>query len=66
MNQALPRKLKSARAKLNLTQEAMAAKLGVKYQSYAKWEQGRATPSPLALTALNAAVDALVARGGTN
>lgn len=60
MNQSLERKLKLARQKLDLTQEAMAAALGVPYPTYRNWEQGKRKPTALALKALNADVDALV------
>ncbi|HEY9627479.1 MAG TPA: helix-turn-helix transcriptional regulator [Coleofasciculaceae cyanobacterium] len=37
------------RQELNLTQEKLAAKLGVAFPTLNRWEKGRATPSPLAM-----------------
>ena len=34
---------------LNLSQEKFAAQLGVSFQAVNRWENGRATPSPLAM-----------------
>lgn len=59
----LQSKLKKAREKLDLTQEAMAAALGVRFKTYVNWEQDRTTPQGLGLKALNDAVDALLAGG---
>lgn len=40
--------LRKARARLGLTQEKLAARLGVTVPTVNRWENGRATPSPLA------------------
>ena len=37
------------RNRLGLTQEKMAARLGVTFPTINRWENGRAKPSPLAL-----------------
>jgi len=38
----------SLRAKLSLTQERFAAKVGVTWSTVSRWENGRGRPSPLA------------------
>ena len=40
--------LKEIRTKLELTQENMARKLGVTFNTYSRWERGLSKPSPLA------------------
>ena len=44
--------IKAIRAKLGLTQEAFARKLGVAYFTVVRWENNMSKPSPLALKAL--------------
>jgi len=41
--------IKALRAKLGLTQEQFAAKVGVTWSTVNRWENGRGKPSPLAL-----------------
>ena len=41
--------VRELRARLGLTQEKMAARLGVTFPTINRWENGRAKPSPLAL-----------------
>lgn len=41
--------IRSLRELLGLTQEKLAAKLGVTFSSVNRWENGKAKPSPLAL-----------------
>ena len=41
--------IRALRKHLGLTQEKMAAKLGVSFPTINRWENGRALPSPLAL-----------------
>ncbi len=41
--------IKDLRAKLGLTQEQFAAKVGVTFSTVNRWENGRGTPSPLAM-----------------
>jgi len=41
--------IKELRAKLGLTQEQFAAKVGVTFSTVNRWESGRSTPSPLAI-----------------
>lgn len=45
----MPRLIRTLRRRLNLTQEKMAARLGVTFPTINRWENGRARPSPLAL-----------------
>lgn len=41
--------VRSLRERLGLTQEKLAAKLGVTFTSVNRWENGKTKPSPLAL-----------------
>ena len=41
--------VRELRSRLGLTQEKMAARLGVTFPTINRWENGRARPSPLAL-----------------
>jgi putative transcriptional regulator len=41
--------IRELRNRLGLTQEKMAARLGVTFPTINRWENGRAKPSPLAL-----------------
>lgn len=41
--------VRELRSRLGLTQEKMAARLGVTFPTINRWENGRAKPSPLAL-----------------
>ncbi len=41
--------VRDLRHRLGLTQEKMAARLGVTFPTINRWENGRAKPSPLAL-----------------
>jgi putative transcriptional regulator len=47
-------KITEIRAALNLTQTALAQKIGVSFPSVNKWENEKAAPSPLALEKLRA------------
>ena len=40
--------IRNLRAKLGLTQEQFAAKVGVTFSTVNRWENGRGKPSPLA------------------
>lgn len=42
--------IRELRGRLGLTQEKFAAKLGVTFPTINRWENGRAKPSPLALS----------------
>lgn len=52
--------VKQIRSRLGLTQEKLAAKLGVAFPTVNRWENGRVRPSPLALRTLR---DVLVDMG---
>lgn len=41
--------VRNLRQQLNLSQERFAAHLGVSFQAVNRWENGRATPSPMAM-----------------
>ncbi len=41
--------VRALRVEMGLTQEKMAHRLGVTFPTINRWENGRATPSPLAL-----------------
>ena len=41
--------IRELRARLGLTQEKFAARLGVSFPTINRWENGRSVPSPLAL-----------------
>ncbi len=45
-------RIKNLRLGLGLTQEQMAAKIGVTFSTVSRWENGRGNPSPLALQRL--------------
>jgi DNA-binding transcriptional regulator YiaG len=49
-----PQKVKSAREKLNMTQEEFAEQLGVSVQAVRSWEQGLRTPGDFSQVMLNA------------
>ena len=42
----LPYRLKELRQQKNLTQAKLADSLGITQQSYARWENGKVTPTP--------------------
>ena len=44
----LPRRIKSIRQQLGLSQEELAQKLGVSFSSVNRWENGQTKPSKLA------------------
>ena len=46
---AVAKMIRNLRAKLGLTQEQFAAKVGVTWSTVNRWENGRGKPSPLAL-----------------
>lgn len=45
----ITRLVRTLRERTGLTQEKFAAKLGVTFPTISRWENGRASPSPLAL-----------------
>ena len=48
----IPTFIRELRRYTRLTQEKFAAKVGVSFPTVNRWENGKATPSPLALTRL--------------
>ena len=50
----LPKKIKSIRQQLKLSQEELAHKLGVSFTSVNRWENGQTKPSKLARRQLEA------------
>ena len=52
MNVEIAQRLAERRKQAGLSQEALAARLGVSRQAVSKWEQGRAAPSTANLLAL--------------
>lgn len=44
-----PRLIRVLRERIGLTQEKLAVRLGVTFPSINRWENGKTTPSPLAL-----------------
>jgi len=49
--------IRELRAKLGLTQEQFAAKVGVTFSTVNRWESGRSTPSPLARRRINELIE---------
>lgn len=45
----LPKLVRDLRERTGLTQEKFAAKLGVTFPTINRWENGKSTPSPLAM-----------------
>ncbi len=55
--------IREVRARLGLTQEKFAARLGVTLPTINRWENGRAKPSPLAIRTLREVVASMGAEG---
>lgn len=51
-NRDLSRLVRSLRDKLGLSQEKLAARMGVTFSSVNRWENGHSKPSPLAMQKL--------------
>lgn len=51
--------VRTTRSELGLTQEQLASKLGVTFASVNRWENGRVTPSRLALKQIEALVNGM-------
>ncbi|MCR9297080.1 MAG: helix-turn-helix domain-containing protein [bacterium] len=51
-NKDLGQLVKALRAKLGLSQEKLAARMGVTFSSVNRWENGHSKPSPLAVQKL--------------
>lgn len=55
--------IRKLRARLGLTQEKLAARLGVRFQTVNRWERGHANPSPLAMAAIEREVQEMGDKG---
>lgn len=55
--------IRALRDRLGLSQEKLAARLGVSFQTVNRWEKGRVTPSPLGLKAIEQQVRQMGDRG---
>lgn len=55
--------IREVRKQTGLTQEQFAARLGVVFSTLNRWENGRATPSPMAVKLLEQQVQQLGERG---
>lgn len=51
--------IRELRSRLGLTQEQLAARLGVTFPTVNRWENGRSKPSPIALKLIRDAVKQL-------
>lgn len=59
----IPRLIRHIRERTGLTQEKLAARLGVTFPTINRWENGRARPSPLALKQIEDLLRGLGKRG---
>ncbi len=55
--------VRALRQELNLSQEKFAAEFGVSFPTINRWENGRATPSPLAIQRISSLLNELGERG---
>jgi DNA-binding transcriptional regulator YiaG len=55
--------IRELRQEMGLSQEKFAIKVGVTFHTINRWENGRATPSPLAMKCLEALLHQLGERG---
>ena len=55
--------IRAIRAKYGMTQEQFAAKLGVTFASVNRWENGRVTPSRLALRQIEGLLRGMASEG---
>lgn len=58
-NRDLARLVRSLREKLGLSQEKLAARMGVTFSSVNRWENGHSKPSPLAVQKIEELVNEL-------
>jgi putative transcriptional regulator len=59
----MSRLVRELRERLGLTQEKLAAKLGVTFPTINRWENGRTQPSPLAVQRIEDLLRAMGQRG---
>lgn len=55
--------IRALRERLGLSQEKLAARLGVSFQTVNRWERGRANPSPMAMTLIEQQLRQMGERG---
>ncbi|MBG1240062.1 helix-turn-helix transcriptional regulator [Nostoc sp. NZL] len=55
--------VRALRQELNLSQEKFAAEFGVTFATINRWENGRVTPSPLAIQRISSLLNELGERG---
>ena len=60
----IPRLLREVRRRTGLTQEKLAARLGVSFPTLNRWENARSKPSPLALKQIGTLLHELSLEGG--
>ena len=63
MQEEISTMIRTIRRRMGLTQEKLAAKLGVTFPTVNRWEHGRTRPSPLALMRIKELVDNLSGNG---
>ncbi len=61
--QNYPELLRNIRKQLGISQEDLAHKLGVSFNSINRWENGKASPSKLARAQLAVFIDKMVSSG---
>lgn len=60
---AIPELIRELRGRLGLSQEKLAAKLGVSFQTVNRWEKGHAKPSNLAMQQIEQKLQDMGERG---
>lgn len=58
-----PELIRALRDRLGISQEKLAARLGVSFQTVNRWERGRANPSPMAMTLIEQQLRQMGERG---
>ena len=62
-SQDTPGLIRALRQRLGLSQEKLAATLGVSFQTVNRWERGHAKPSQLALSAIEQQLEKMGGKG---
>lgn len=60
---AIPELIRELRRRLGLSQEKLAAKLGISFQTVNRWEKGHAKPSPLAMQSIKQKLEEMGEQG---
>ncbi len=63
LTQDTPALIRALRQRLGLSQEKLAATLGVSFQTVNRWERGHAKPSQLALSAIEQQLEKMGGKG---